>query len=374
MTRSSFILSTRNLSFLAATTFTFPFLRSPYLAAAFRPTFLAPGHRHHLTTTTAMATLKFVDIGANLLDERFTQGIYHEKKRHEPDFEQVIQRASQVGVTHIILTAGTIDESAQAVQYVRKLRQNSTLASAIQFSCTVGVHPTRCQQEFVDKASTGTNDDTALLQRLLEIAQDGMTDHCVAAIGEIGLDYDRLQFSNKDVQHKYLIRQLQVLAANTGLPLFLHNRSVGSDLYDILHQHRDCWSKGGVVHSFDDSHELAMKFINDLGLYIGLNGCSLRTEDNLQVAKELPLERILLETDCPYCEVKRTHAGFHHVKTNFPSKQEKKFEMGVMVKGRCEPCQIIQVAEVIAGAKEIPLQQVADQCYQNSMTLYGWER
>jgi TatD DNase family protein len=315
-----------------------------------------------------MTSLRFVDIGSNLLDDRFTKGIYHDKKRHEPDFDEVVERAVKIGVKHIIMTAGSVDESANAVKEVRRLRQCAT-AGEIHFSCTVGVHPTRCLQEFVESPIK----DEDSLQRLLEIAQDGMIDGSVVAIGEIGLDYDRLHFSPKNVQRKYLIRQLQVLAANTNLPLFLHNRSVGSDLYDILKEYEGCWKRGGVVHSFDDSYELAMKFITDLGLYIGLNGCSLREQNNLQVVKELPLEKILLETDCPYCEVKRTHAGYHHVKTTFPSKQEKKFELGVMVKGRCEPCQIIQVAEVVAGVKEQPLQDVADQCFENSLKLYGWD-
>lgn len=318
------------------------------------------------------ATLRFVDIGANLLDERFTQGVYHDKKRHEPDFHEVVKRAEIVGVKHIIMTAGTIEESAKAVEYVRKLRRAelSTSSTNVHFSCTVGVHPTRCQQEFVDSETP----DEDLLQRLLQIAQDGMTDGSVVAVGEFGLDYDRLGFCPKDVQHKYFVKQLQVLAANTGLPLFLNNRSVGSDLYDLLKEHRECWKKGGVVHSFDDTHELAMKFIDDLGLYIGLNGCSLRTEENLQVVKQLPLENILLETDCPYCEVKRTHPGHQFVKTQFQTKQEKKFEMGVMVKGRHEPCQIIQVAEVIAGVKGVPLQTVSDTCFQSSLSLYGWDK
>lgn len=322
---------------------------------------------------TSPPKLRFVDIGANLLDDRFIKGIYHEKQRHEPDFDLVIQRAADVGVTHIVVTSGTVEQSAKAVQEVRRLRQSKAAATGIHFSCTVGVHPTRTQQEFIDSCSTDKDkDDESQLQRLLEIAKDGMTDGVVCSIGEIGLDYDRLQFSPKDVQKKYFVRQLEVLTANTGLPLFLHNRSVGSDLHDLLKTHQGCWERGGVVHSFDDTHELAMKFIDDLGLYIGLNGCSLRTEENLQVAKELPLERILLETDCPFCEVKRTHAGHHHVKTTFSTKQEKKFEAGVMVKGRCEPCQIVQVAEVVAGAKGLPLQEVADCCYKSSLKLYGW--
>jgi TatD DNase family protein len=313
--------------------------------------------------------LRFVDIGANLLDERFTHGIYHGKQRHESDWDQVIQRAAQIGVTHIILTAGTLLESRHAVQQVRKLRleqqdERETLPR-IHFSCTVGVHPTRClefQQDGVDPEEHVAD--------LLEVARDGMSDESVVAVGEMGLDYDRLEFCPKEVQLRYFALQLQGLAKPTGLPLFLHNRNVGTDLYDLLQAHRDCWTAGGVVHSFDDSLDLANQFISNLGLYIGLNGCSLRTQQNLEVAKSLPLERILLETDCPYCDIKRTHAGYHFVQNTFESRDEKKFQSGMMVKGRNEPCQIIQVAQVVAGARGMPVEQVADACYANTMNLY----
>lgn len=317
-------------------------------------------------------SLRFVDIGANLLDERFTQGIYHGKQRHESDWDQVIQRAAQVGVTHIILTAGTLQESRHAVQQVRKLRlehqqQPTNNVSPIHFSCTVGIHPTRCLEFQQDGANAEEH-----LAELLQVAQDGMTDGSVVAVGEMGLDYDRLEFCPKEVQLQYFTMQLQGLAKPTGLPLFLHNRNVGFDLYNILSTHRDCWTAGGVVHSFDDSLELANQFMNDLGLYIGLNGCSLRTPENLQVVRSLPLDRILLETDCPFCDIKRTHAGYNYLTQPpmYESRDEKKFQMGMMVKGRNEPCQIVQVAQVIAGACGKPLAEVADCCYANTMKLY----
>jgi Tat protein secretion system quality control protein TatD with DNase activity len=154
------------------------------------------------------------------------------------------------------------------------------------------VHPTRCKQVFVDDPE---KDADVLLDELLEIAQDGMKDGTVVAIGEIGLDYDRLQFCPAEIQREYLQRQITRVAQPTGLPLFLHNRSVGDDLYKMLIDLG--WENGGVVHSFDDTLELATKFI-DLGLFIGMNGCSLRTKDNLQTAQSLPLERLLLETEC----------------------------------------------------------------------------
>lgn len=134
------------------------------------------------------STLKFIDVGANLLDERFTEGSYNGKVRHEPDWEAVMERAVQSGVTHIILTAGTLAESRRALEQVRVLR---TKHETIQFGCTVGVHPTRCAQEFVHNNSELPAE--VVLEQLLELAQDGQTDQSVVALGEMGLDYDRLE-------------------------------------------------------------------------------------------------------------------------------------------------------------------------------------
>jgi TatD DNase family protein len=314
-----------------------------------------------------MASHRFVDIGANLLDERFVLGEYRGKPRHEPDFDQVVERAAEVGMRHMILTAGTLDDSRDALAKIRQLRETTgskAAAPSCQLYCTVGVHPTRCG-EF-----EGADDGEARVQALIDLAKDGMADGVVVSVGEMGLDYDRLDFCAKDVQLKWIRRQLR-LAKETGLPLFLHNRNVSTDLYDVLLEHRDQWTSG-VVHSFDDTLDLANKFM-DLGLYIGLNGCSLRTQESLNVVRHLPLDRILIETDCPYCDVKRTHAGYQYVKTVFDTVDEKKFKNGVQVKGRNEPCNIIQVAEVIAGCKGIDVTEVTEACYQNSLRLYGWK-
>lgn len=349
------------------------FPRSSHEIAAFSLNFRSTRSRYLLTTIMSQSSPddatgkpRFVDIGANLLDERFTSGIYRGTFRHDPDLDLIMKRAADTGVKRIVVTAGTVEHSKTAVQEVRRWRE---LYPNLHFSCTVGVHPTRCKQEFVDSERT----DEHILQELLDIALDGMKDETVVAIGEIGLDYDRLEFCPADVQKTYFVKQLQKLASATGLPLFLHNRSVGNDLYDLLSANREFWKSGGVVHSFDDSIELANEFTGQLGLYIGLNGCSLRTEENLQVARQLPLERILLETDCPYCEVRKTHAGHMHIKSKFEAKAEKKFERGKTVKSRQEPCHIVQIAEIVAGVKGIQVEEVADKCYDNSIRLFGWK-
>lgn len=231
----------------------------------------------------------------SLLDDRYIKGVYRGTYRHESDLDLVFERAIQTGVDKIILTAGTVEESRNAVTMARQWNRQY---EGVTCYSTVGVHPTRCKQVFVDRVDHPEQSDEDLLQDLLDIARDGQSDGTVVAIGEIGLDYDRLEFCPKDVQHKFLVRQLQVLAAETNLPLFLHNRSVENDLYDVLVEHRECWEhSGGVVHSFDDTLQLANRFINDLQLYIGLNGCSLRDEENLATVSKLPLDRIMLETE-----------------------------------------------------------------------------
>merc|ERR1712183_404031 len=94
-------------------------------------------------------------------------------------------------------------------------------------------------------------------------------------------------------------------------------------------------SPPGVVHSYDGTLSDAHKFI-DLGFYIGINGCSMRTAENLRVVQRLPAERILLETDAPWCGIRASHEGYGFVSSSWEEvKKPERWQEGKCVKGRC---------------------------------------
>lgn len=122
------------------------------------------------------------------------------------------------------------------------------------------------------------------------------------AFGEIGLDYDRLQLTGKEQQLKYFEQQLD-LAVELQLPLFLHSRAASEDFERLLAPRLAQLPKKGLVHSFTGTLEEMQRLVA-LNLDIGVNGCSLKTEENLEVVRHIPLERIQIETDGPWvsCE------------------------------------------------------------------------
>lgn len=138
----------------------------------------------------------------------------------------------------------------------------------------------------------------ALLQELERLAIEAQAEGLVVAFGEIGLDYDRLHFCPQETQVKYFEQQLD-LATKLHLPLFLHSRAASIDFEALLRPRLPLLPKKGLVHSFTGSEDEMQRLVA-LGLDIGVNGCSLKTEANLDVVRAIPLERLQIETDGPW--------------------------------------------------------------------------
>ena len=121
--------------------------------------------------------------------------------------------------------------------------------------------------------------------------------------------------------------------------MYLHSRNTNGEFVEVIRNNRNRFSSG-VVHSFTGDLEELQALIS-LDLYIGVNGCSLKTKENIEVVQQIPIEKIMLETDCPYCEIRKTSPAFSHIRTQFQYKTKDKYSLNHLVKGRNEPCTIV---------------------------------
>lgn len=127
----------------------------------------------------------------------------------------------------------------------------------------------------------------AYLAALDDVISEGLAAGKLVAYGEFGLDYDRLQFCDRDTQLLYFARQFN-LASKHRLPLFMHMRAACADFVRVLGEQAcmtDGTIRGGVVHSFTGSWSEAEQILLNSRLAIGVNGCSLKTEENLEVVR-----------------------------------------------------------------------------------------
>ena len=221
----------------------------------------------------------------------FDTHAHYDDRQYDEDREILISSLSKAGIGKVVNIGADMASSERALG----------LAHEYDFIyAAVGVHPSEVE-ELNDKA----------IERLKSWTAD---EKCVA-VGEIGLDY-HWPDPSPEIQKKWFVRQLD-LAREVHLPVVIHSRDAAKDTMDIMHSER-AEEIGGVVHCFSYSKELAKECV-DMGFYIGVggvvtfkNGRKLR-----EVVEEIPMEKILLETDCPYLSPE-PHRGERNSSLNLP--------------------------------------------------------
>ena len=101
----------------------------------------------------------------------------------------------------------------------------------------------------------------------------------------------------------------------------------------------------------------------------------MKTAENMEIVKLVPMERLMVETDCPYCDIRNSHHSAQHVKTIFPKKDKTKYnpesEEIAIVRDRNEPCTIVQVVEVLAALKGVTKEEISRVSFENTLQMFG---
>ena len=252
-----------------------------------------------------------IDIGANLTHSAF-----------ENDLAQVVARAREAGVASVVVTGTAVDESMAAIR----------VAEEFDFHATVGVHPHHAR-----------DCGPQTIPALRELAKHSR----VVAIGECGLDFNR-NYSPHPDQEKWFVAQLE-LGLELGKPLFLHSRDAHPRFYEILKHHK---VRNAVAHCFTGEKDELHAYL-ELDLYIGITGwiCDERRGRHLvPLVRDIPRERLLLETDSPYL-------------TPRDMKPQPKAR-------RNEPAFLPHIAGAVARALARPVEEIAAETSRNARTLF----
>ena len=203
----------------------------------------------------------------------FDSHAHYDDEAFDADREQVIEQIREKGVIGVLNCGASIEGARASVELAKKYDF---------FYAAVGVHP-----EHADTV------DEALLQELRELSKFEK----VRAIGEIGLDYYWDENPERQIQ-KTAFRQQMKLAEEIGLPVVIHDREAHADTLEIM---KEFPKVTGVVHCFSGSAEFAKDCLK-LGYYIGFTGVVTfkNAKKALEVAEIVPLDKLLVETDCPY--------------------------------------------------------------------------
>jgi TatD DNase family protein len=264
-------------------------------------------------------TLLLTDIGLNLAHDSF-----------DHDRDEVVAAAVAAGVRHMVVTGSTIASTRAAIDIVR--------TAPAMFRATAGIHPHHAR-DFHD-------DDVGQLRSLLQAPE-------VGAAGECGLDHYR-DLSPRADQERVFRLQLE-LAAETGKPVFLHQRDAHDAFTAILREYLPRLT-GGVAHCFTGNARELRDYLS-LGLSIGVTGwiCDERRGTQLRdVVGLIPVDRLMLETDAPYL---------------LPRDLEPRPKSR-----RNEPRYLPHILETVAACRNESAASVAIATTRNARTFFGFPR
>ena len=244
---------------------------------------------------------------------------------YDADREDVIARARDVGVT-AMLNVGTGDPHSGAFERSVALAERHR-----EIHCAIGVHPHDAKLF-----------DLVAERRLIYLAKKSSR---VVAWGEIGLDY-HYDHSPREVQRDVFRRQVAI-ARELNLPVIIHSREADDDTIAILRDELSGYSRAGVMHCFGGSLQMAQQAI-ELGFFVSFAGnLTFKKADDLRaIAQKLPLDGLLIETDCPYL-------------TPVPFRGK-----------RNEPARVVETAKFLAQLKGIDLEEVASVTSGNFFRLF----
>ncbi|WP_410263868.1 TatD family hydrolase [Anaerostipes sp.] len=204
----------------------------------------------------------------------FDTHAHYDDKQFDQDREELLVSMKDNGIGTIVDVGSNMETSAWIVDAVNRY---------LMMYGAVGVHP---------------SDTADLTESDMDTLKEYAGKDKILAIGEIGLDY-YWDEPEREIQKKWFEAQIE-LAREVRLPIIIHSRDAAKDTYDIMKSlHAE--DIGGVVHCFSYSKEMARQFL-DMGFYIGIGGVvTFKNAKTLkEVAAYVPLDRIVLETDCPY--------------------------------------------------------------------------
>ena len=249
----------------------------------------------------------------------FDTHAHYDDRAFDEDREELLGQLKEAGIERVVNVGASIHSSQTTLELIGK---HDFMYGAI------GVHPSETEE---------------LNEKWIKWLEEKSRDEKAVAIGEIGLDY-HWEEPARELQKYWFVRQLE-LARTVGLPVIIHSRDAAADTLELMKEHgRDL---GGVIHCFSYGPEMAREYLN-MGYYLGIGGVVTFTNAKKlkEVVIEAPLERIVLETDCPYL-APVPNRGKRNSSLNLP-----------------------YVVEMIGELKGISAEEVMKTTWENAKALY----